>query len=791
LTGFGKTAGRIGGVLKGAFAGVAVISGVKSMVTAASDLNETISKTETIFGSSAGSIKKWGSQAATSLGLSKQEALDGVSTFGNFFNQIGFGGKQTEQMSKSLVKAAVDLGSFHNAAAPDVMEALTAATRGEYDSLQKFIPTINAAAVQTKALAMTGKESASALTDQEKAAATYQIVMGGMGKAQGDFARTSGGLANQTKIAKAQFDNLKTTIGQALLPAITTAMNFIATVAIPKMKAWYKVFQADILPVIKKVADFLKSNLLPPLKTLGSFMANNKTVVATFAGVIGTVVVAVKAWRAAQLLLNFALSANPIGLVVIAIAALAAGLVYAYKKSATFRGIVDGMAHAIVALIGKVKEVGGKITAVFSGASQWLLNAGKAIIQGLIDGIQSMVGKVTGLLDDLTSKIPFHKGPIEKDRALLKGAGKAIMEGLIKGMTEGEDGVLSYLEKVATRIEKAYSAAYKAAAAEKKKAMKDAGKSDEAIEKALAKMEKAYDKNAKAAIKSTADEAKALRQKVRQIAVVSEELDKQKGILADLQQQSADYAKGIADAIIATGDITKAMSSTEGPASTADIIIDLQGQVKDAKEFADLIQSLTQQGLNKTAIQQLIDAGVEGGLATAKALAAGGPDAIREINTLQSELQTIGQNLGANTAATMYQAGIDIQAGIVKGITDDLGNLEAAATKLAKALVKAIKKALKIKSPSRVMMRLGEYTVAGLERGLSDTRGVVNAAKGLATAVTTGYEQPRLETVVSGGTGTIPINITLSAQQVDQLSRGRSIQADLDAYARAGGRSAA
>lgn len=50
---------------------------------------------------------------------------------------------------------------------------------------------------------------------------------------------------------------------------------------------------------------------------------------------------------AAQWLLNVALDANPIGLIVLAIAALAGGLIYAYKHSETFRKIVDGAFRAV------------------------------------------------------------------------------------------------------------------------------------------------------------------------------------------------------------------------------------------------------------------------------------------------------------------------------------------------------------------------------------------------------------------------------------------------------------
>ena len=116
------------------------------------------------------------------------------------------------------------------------------------------------------------------------------------------------------------------------------------------------------------VAGALVGELIPPLTTAFKFFSEHKTAVVALAAVLGTLVTVVyaigfatKAWAAAQAiakaatvawtavqwLLNAALSANPIGLVVIAIAALVVGLVIAYKKSETFRKIVDAAFNAV------------------------------------------------------------------------------------------------------------------------------------------------------------------------------------------------------------------------------------------------------------------------------------------------------------------------------------------------------------------------------------------------------------------------------------------------------------
>ena len=70
----------------------------------------------------------------------------------------------------------------------------------------------------------------------------------------------------------------------------------------------------------------------------------------------GAAKVATVGWTAAQWLLNAALNANPIGIVVIAIAALVAGLIYAWNNSETFRNVVMGAWEGIKTAVGVVVD---------------------------------------------------------------------------------------------------------------------------------------------------------------------------------------------------------------------------------------------------------------------------------------------------------------------------------------------------------------------------------------------------------------------------------------------------
>jgi len=159
------------------------------------------------------------------MGLSQRAALEHIATLGNMFKQLGAGSDTAAENSKSMVQLSADLASFNNVAggAESVLEGMQAAFRGEYDSLQRYIPTINAASVEQQALAMTGKASKDALTDLEKATAAMTIIMNGAGIAVGHFGENSERAKNQEQTLSGEMENLLKAVGQYFAPAATAA----------------------------------------------------------------------------------------------------------------------------------------------------------------------------------------------------------------------------------------------------------------------------------------------------------------------------------------------------------------------------------------------------------------------------------------------------------------------------------------------------------------------------------------------------------------------------------------
>ena len=188
-------------------------------IGAASDLQETMSKNKVVFGQVADEVERFADKGPQALGQTKTAALDAAATFGTFGKAAGLSGKDLAGFSTDLVGLSADLASFHNATPEEAVVALGAALRGESEPIRRFGVLLDDASLRNEALRLgLVKTTKDALTPQNKTLAAQSLIMKQTKDAQGDFARTSDGLANSQRILSAEFGNLKTSIGSAFLP---------------------------------------------------------------------------------------------------------------------------------------------------------------------------------------------------------------------------------------------------------------------------------------------------------------------------------------------------------------------------------------------------------------------------------------------------------------------------------------------------------------------------------------------------------------------------------------------
>lgn len=212
------TAGMVAGG-----AAIAAVGGLlATTIGPASDLNETVSKVGVVFGKEADNVLTFGENSASALGMSTNAALAAAGTYGNLFRAMGIGEKTSAEMSTSLVQLAADLASFNNASPEDALDALRSGLAGETEPLKRFGINLNDATLKAKALQMGLYDGKGVLDASARAQAAYALIMEQTSLAQGDFARTSGGLANQQRILAANMENLRARVGTSLLPLMTT-----------------------------------------------------------------------------------------------------------------------------------------------------------------------------------------------------------------------------------------------------------------------------------------------------------------------------------------------------------------------------------------------------------------------------------------------------------------------------------------------------------------------------------------------------------------------------------------
>ena len=100
----------------------------------------------------------------------------------------------------------------------------------------------------------------------------------------------------------------------------------------------------------------------------------------------------------------------------------------------SLKGTHEGTVSWFSRVINTIKEHIEKIKGFFAGAAGWLVDAGKNIITGLIDGITEKIDNLKKVLKKITDMIPEVKGPKAVDLRLLMPAGINIMKGFMKGI---------------------------------------------------------------------------------------------------------------------------------------------------------------------------------------------------------------------------------------------------------------------------------------------------------------------------------------------------------------------
>jgi len=231
----------------------------------------------------------------------------------------------------------------------------------------------------------------------------------------------------------------------------------------------------------------------------------------------------------------------------------------------------------------------------------------------------------------------------------------------------------------------------------------------------------------KSLLKSLDKAGKSLIKYDKQLSSVNASLDKAKTHLDDLKQAAASLKDSVTSNVMSATDITR-VASSDTNVTMSDIMGGMRQSVDQSTAFSGALSQLKGRGVSGSIISQIAQAGISGGgLQTATALLGASDSEISQINDMQKQINAAASAAGKTASDAMYAAGIKAAQGLVDGLTKKQKSIENAMLKIATSMEKAIKKALGIHSPSRVMAKIGDHTAEGYAVGIRKNRSVGTA----------------------------------------------------------------
>lgn len=341
--------------------GIGTAAGVEQMVSTADRINTSWNRLELTFantGVSMDTLKGKSNELSNSTGRAGGVIRD-------YFNQMGIAGvRNTDLLASSF--EALSGRSYQTGNSIESMES----------KMQRMVLSGSASNIALRSLGLNAESLAASMgvsaDEVSKAfeALTPEERLQAITKAMGDGAAANEMYKNSYEGLKAQADaamaGLMGAVGQAILPVLVPALQ-AATNAIKFLTDGFKALPGPVQGIIGGMAGFaaIALTVVGVLGTVGQVVKMVQGGLQALNLITKLSEMATKAFAVAEWLLNAAMAANPIVLVVLALVALAAALVWAYYNVDWFRAMVDNAWASLV-------QFGQYIYGVVAGAIQWL-----------------------------------------------------------------------------------------------------------------------------------------------------------------------------------------------------------------------------------------------------------------------------------------------------------------------------------------------------------------------------------------------------------------------------------
>src|SRR5262245_29294672 len=316
---------------------VAVAAFGKGTIDAAGEAEQAAGAIDAVFKDQSATVKGWAADSADAVGLSSTSYQQMATILGAQLKNMGTDMSKLAPQTNDLIALGADLAAQYGGDTSQAVEALSSLLRGERDPIERYGVSINQAAIDAQKAKMGLKGLTGEADKNATMQATLALLTAQTADAQGAFARETDTAAHAQQVANAKWNDAQVALGTALLPAVTAVTGVLTGLA-----EW-----------VGRNADLVRTLGIVVGIAAAAILAIN--VAFKIYNTIATIWAArTQIMAAAQWLLNAALAANPIGIVIIAIVALVAAIVLLWQRSETFRRIVTQVFQAVLSVIQRV-----------------------------------------------------------------------------------------------------------------------------------------------------------------------------------------------------------------------------------------------------------------------------------------------------------------------------------------------------------------------------------------------------------------------------------------------------
>lgn len=395
----------------------------KMGVENASNLAEAQNVVDVAFGESASKVEEFSKTAATEFGMTELSVKQFSGTMGAMLSSMGLAEEQSVDMSLSLVGLTGDMASFYNLDHETAWEKIRSGISGQTEPLKQLGINMSVANLEAYALSQGITTAYSEMTEAEKVTLRYNYLMETTANAQGDFARTSDGYANQTRILSLQIENLATDLGESLLPYLNdviTAFNDMLSGEIGVEEGIGRITQ-----VVVDLANKLIENL-PTLLDAGMTMLN--TILQGFMEALPSLIPVVT--QLIDSLLGFIVANLP--MIIEAGIQIVLSLVQGISNSLPM--LVPAVVDAILVIVDNLL---GNVNLIIDTGIQLIVGLG----QGLINAIPTLISRIPQIISSLITTIT-------KDLPKFLTMGVTILKELGAGLIKAIPNIVSQIPQI-------------------------------------------------------------------------------------------------------------------------------------------------------------------------------------------------------------------------------------------------------------------------------------------------------------------------------------------------------